>query len=130
MSGLFFAGPSQVFWLCAAAVPGSLSIRVLTSPSAPTAQMPLFQQFTGINAIIFYSPVFFSSLGSGDKVALESSCIVGAVNVLATLVAVFGVDKFGRRTLLLEAGFQMLIAEAIVAVLLGAVLCTCRLALV
>lgn len=84
-----------------------------------TILMPLFQQFTGINAIIFYSPVFFSSLGSGDKVALESSCIVGAVNVLATLVAVFGVDRLGRRTLLLEAGFQMFIAEAIVAVLLG-----------
>ncbi len=81
--------------------------------------MPFFQQFTGINAIIFYSPVFFSSLGSGDKTALESSVIVGAVNVLATLVAVFGVDKLGRRTLLLQAGVQMFIAEVIVAILLG-----------
>lgn len=81
--------------------------------------MPFFQQFTGINAIIFYSPVFFSSLGSGDKTALESSCIVGAVNVLSTLVAVFGVDRLGRRVLLLQAGVQMFIAEIIVAILLG-----------
>jgi sugar porter (SP) family MFS transporter len=84
-----------------------------------TVLMPFFQQFTGINAIIFYSPVFFSSLGSGDKTALESSCIVGAVNVLATLVAVFCVDRLGRRTLLLEAGVQMFVAEVIVAILLG-----------
>jgi Sugar (and other) transporter len=82
--------------------------------------MPFFQQFTGINAIIFYSPVFFSSLGSGDKTALESSCIVGAVNVLSTLVAVFGVDRVGRRALLLEAGVQMFVAEILVAILLGA----------
>jgi sugar porter (SP) family MFS transporter len=84
-----------------------------------TILMPFFQQFTGINAIIFYSPIFFSSLGSGDKAALESTVIVGAVNVLSTLVAVFGVDRFGRRTLLLEAGVQMFIAEVIVAILLG-----------
>jgi MFS transporter, SP family, sugar:H+ symporter len=44
---------------------------------------------------------------------------VGAVNVLSTLVAVFGVDRFGRRALLLEAGFQMFVAEVIIAVLLG-----------
>lgn len=84
-----------------------------------TVLMPFFQQFTGINAIIFYSPVFFSSLGSGDQAALESSCIVGAVNVVSTLVAVFAVDRIGRRKLLLEAGFQMFIAEIIVAILLA-----------
>lgn len=36
-------------------------------------QMPFFQQFTGINAIIFYSPIFFSTLGSGDKASLLAS---------------------------------------------------------
>jgi Sugar (and other) transporter len=44
---------------------------------------------------------------------------VGAVNVLSTLVAVFGVDRLGRRVLLLEAGVQMFIAEILVAILLG-----------
>ena len=42
------------------------------------------------------------------------------MNVLSTLVAVFAVDRLGRRKLLLEAGFQMFISEALVAVLLGA----------
>lgn len=57
------------------------------------------------------------------QAALESTVIVGAVNVLSTLVAVFGVDRFGRRALLLEAGFQMFVAEVIIAVLLGAFCC-------
>ena len=57
--------------------------------------------------IIFYSPVLFSSLGSSQTTSLLSTVIVGAVIVLATLVAVFGVDKFGRRVLLLEAGVQV-----------------------
>ena len=57
--------------------------------------------------IIFYSPVLFSSLGSSQTTALLSTVIVGAVNVLSTLVAVFGVDRFGRRVLLLQAGVQV-----------------------
>jgi sugar porter (SP) family MFS transporter len=84
-----------------------------------TILMPFFQQFTGINAIIFYAPQLFSSLGSSQESALLSTLIIGAVNVLSTLVAVFGVDRLGRRLLLLEAGFQMFVAEVIVAVLLA-----------
>eukprot|EP00208_Stichococcus_sp_RCC1054_P006464 CAMPEP_0206148778 /NCGR_PEP_ID=MMETSP1473-20131121/37430_1 /ASSEMBLY_ACC=CAM_ASM_001109 /TAXON_ID=1461547 /ORGANISM="Stichococcus sp, Strain RCC1054" /LENGTH=462 /DNA_ID=CAMNT_0053546201 /DNA_START=189 /DNA_END=1578 /DNA_ORIENTATION=+ len=84
-----------------------------------TCLMPFFQQFTGINAVIFYSPVLFSSLGSGDAAALESTLIVGAVNVVATMVAIGLVDRVGRRALLLEAGFQCTAAEIVVAALLG-----------
>ena len=51
--------------------------------------MPFFQQFTGINAIIFYAPQLFSSFGSGSGNALLSTLIIGIVNVVATLVAVF-----------------------------------------
>ena len=66
-----------------------------------------FQQFTGINAIIFYAPVLFSSLGRGATVSLENTCIIGAVNVVSTLVAVFLVDRLGRKVLLIQGGCQV-----------------------
>jgi sugar porter (SP) family MFS transporter len=81
--------------------------------------LEFFQQFTGINAIIFYAPVLFNSIGSGKTASLLSTVIIGAVNVLSTLVAVFTVDKFGRRALLLEAGVQMTLAQVATAIVLG-----------
>lgn len=73
--------------------------------------IPLFQQLTGINVIMFYSPVIFMTLGFGDKAALMSATITGFINVLATLVSVFSVDKFGRRALFLQAGVQIVICQ-------------------
>lgn len=73
--------------------------------------MQFFQQFTGINAIMFYAPVIFQTLGFGNSASLYSSVIVGGVNVLATLVAVFLVDRLGRRWLLLEGCMQMIVAQ-------------------
>ena len=67
----------------------------------------MFQQFTGINAIVFYAPVLFSSLGKGSTGSLENTVIIGAVNVLATLVAIFLVDRVGRKALLIQGGLQV-----------------------
>lgn len=69
-----------------------------------------FQQFTGINAIMFYAPVLFQTLGFKSSASLYSAVITGGVNVISTFVAVFAVDKLGRRTLLLQAGIQMFAA--------------------
>ncbi|KAK4767113.1 hypothetical protein SAY86_014863 [Trapa natans] len=81
--------------------------------------MQIFQQFTGINAIMFYAPVLFRTVGFGSDASLYSSVIVGAVNVLSTLVSIYSVDKVGRRVLLLEAGVQMFLSQVIIAIVLG-----------
>lgn len=81
--------------------------------------LQIFQQFTGINAIMFYAPVLFNTLGFKSDASLYSAVIIGAVNVLSTLVSVYSVDKVGRRMLLLEAGVQMFLSQALVAVILG-----------
>lgn len=73
--------------------------------------IPFFQQFTGINVIMFYAPVLFKTLGFGDDAALMSAVITGLVNVFATFVSIFTVDKYGRRILFLEGGIQMLICQ-------------------
>ncbi|KAA0061701.1 hypothetical protein IC582_009982 [Cucumis melo] len=81
--------------------------------------LQIFQQLTGINAIMFYSPVLFSTLGFKNDAALYSAVITGAVNVVSTVVSIYSVDKLGRRILLLEAGVQMFISQVVIAVILG-----------
>lgn len=71
----------------------------------------VFQQFTGINVIMFYAPVLFQTMGFGSDAALLSAAVTGGINVLATLIANFFVDKAGRRTLLIEGALQMIIAQ-------------------
>lgn len=73
--------------------------------------IPFFQQLTGINVIMFYAPVLFNTIGFGDNASLMSSVITGLVNVIATLVSIYGVDKWGRRFLFLEGGAQMLVCQ-------------------
>ncbi|XP_064944727.1 sugar transport protein MST4-like [Musa acuminata AAA Group] len=73
--------------------------------------MQVFQQFTGINAIMFYAPVLFQTIGFKNDSSLLSAVITGIVNVLSTVVSVVLVDKVGRRFLLLEACGQMLITQ-------------------
>lgn len=84
-----------------------------------TLLIPLFQQLTGINAIMFYVPVLFRSLGKGAESALLNTVIVGAVNVVATLVAIFTVDRLGRIFWFIEGGIQMLVSMIVTAVVLA-----------
>ncbi|XP_057962474.1 sugar carrier protein C-like [Malania oleifera] len=82
--------------------------------------IPFFQQLTGINVIMFYAPVLFKTIGFGSDASLMSAVITGIVNVAATVVSIYGVDKWGRRYLFLEGGTQMLICQIIVAICIGA----------
>uniref|UniRef100_A0A803LL65 Major facilitator superfamily (MFS) profile domain-containing protein n=1 Tax=Chenopodium quinoa TaxID=63459 RepID=A0A803LL65_CHEQI len=81
--------------------------------------IPFFQQLTGINVIMFYAPVLFKTIGFKDNASLMSAVITGGVNVVATLVSIYGVDKWGRRFLFLEGGVQMFICQVIVAIFIG-----------
>ncbi|KAL0548264.1 hypothetical protein IC582_012712 [Cucumis melo] len=97
----------------------NLLMRQNRPPLVIAIMLQIFQQLTGINAIMFYAPVLFNTVGFGNDAALYSSVITGAVNVLSTLVSIYSVDKIGRRMLLLEAGIQMFVSQTIIAVLLG-----------
>lgn len=65
--------------------------------------LAVFQQITGINAIIYYGDQIFGFAGFSTPAdqAAATTWAIGAVNVLATLVAVAYVDRFGRKPLLL-----------------------------
>ncbi len=59
-----------------------------------------FQQFVGINTVIYYSPKIFLAAGfEGAEAAIAASVIVGVVNVLFTIVSLFIIDRLGRRKL-------------------------------
>ncbi|EPS70218.1 hexose transporter 1, partial [Genlisea aurea] len=81
--------------------------------------IPFFQQFTGINVIMFYAPVLFRTIGFGSDSSLISAVITGAVNVGATVVSILFVDKWGRRFLFLQGGAQMLVCQIAVAIFIG-----------
>ncbi|KAK4423269.1 Sugar transport protein 4 [Sesamum alatum] len=86
-----------------------------------TCLIPLFQQLTGINVIMFYAPVLFKTLGFADDASLMSAVVTGLVNVFATAVSIVVVDRFGRRVLFLEGGIQMLTCQIGVGVLIASV---------
>ncbi|MEO5683236.1 MAG: sugar porter family MFS transporter [Chitinophagaceae bacterium] len=63
--------------------------------------LAVFQQFSGINAIIYYGPSIFQAAGIDSSNALLFQVIIGTVNLLATLIAIKWVDQYGRKKLLI-----------------------------
>ncbi|HSC55357.1 MAG TPA: sugar porter family MFS transporter [Phnomibacter sp.] len=61
----------------------------------------VFQQVTGINAIIYYAPDIFKQTGVSSSSSLLQTIIIGVVNMLCTFLAIGLVDKLGRKKLLL-----------------------------
>jgi SP family xylose:H+ symportor-like MFS transporter len=63
--------------------------------------LAILQQTTGINVFLYYAPEIFKSLGSGTNTALLQTVIIGAFNVVFTVVAIRTVDRLGRKPLLM-----------------------------
>ena len=70
------------------------------------------QQITGINAVIMFSPTIFQAAGSASGASMMQAMTVGFVNFLMTIVALWLVDKKGRKTLLLWGAVGMIISLA------------------
>ena len=76
--------------------------------------LSILQQLTGINAILYYAPEIFKSLGSTADTSLLETSILGVVNLIFTLIAIKWVDKMGRKPLLYIGSIGMTIALAAV----------------
>lgn len=76
--------------------------------------IPFFQQVTGINAISFYAPVLLRTIGMGESASLLSVVVTASVGMASTFASMFAVDKFGRRTLFLVGGAQMLVWQLLI----------------
>jgi SP family xylose:H+ symportor-like MFS transporter len=61
--------------------------------------LSVFQQFVGINVVLYYATDIFRGMGFSTNVSLFQTIIVGAVNLVFTVVAIVTVDHYGRRPL-------------------------------
>lgn len=78
-------------------------------PLAISLGLMLFQQFSGINAVIFYAQSIFEQSGSNMN-ASEGPIIIGCVNFIATFVATLLIDRLGRKALLYISSSVMVVS--------------------
>jgi SP family xylose:H+ symportor-like MFS transporter len=75
--------------------------------------LAVLQQVTGINVFLYYAPEIFKSIAkAGTDTALLQAVVVGAVNMLFTVVAIWTVDRLGRKPLMIVGFIGMAIALA------------------
>ena len=94
--------------------------RSLSQPVAPSAHgragTCVFQQVTGINAIIYYADQIFGAAGFATEASRTTvtTWAIGGVNVLSTLIALAFIDRLGRRKLLLAGLIGMAVSLVVV----------------
>lgn len=86
-----------------------------STPIALATLFAIFNQMSGINAIIYYAPRIFEMAGLETRSALLSTAGVGMINFLATLLALSMIDRMGRRKLMLIGSFGLILTLGLVA---------------
>ena len=79
--------------------------------------LSVFQQAVGINAVLYYAPRIFGDMGMDDPMML--TVFMGIINISFTLVAVFTVEKWGRKPLLISGSLGMALGAFGVALTFG-----------
>jgi MFS transporter, SP family, arabinose:H+ symporter len=75
----------------------------------------ILQQITGINAVFFYAPMIFEQTGIGVDASFSQAILVGLTNLVFTILAMWLIDKLGRKFLLLVGFSGILISMSILA---------------
>jgi SP family xylose:H+ symportor-like MFS transporter len=72
--------------------------------------LSVFQQFVGINVVLYYATDIFKGMGMTTNASLLQTIIVGSVNLIFTVVAILSVDHFGRKPLQIIGALVMAVA--------------------
>ena len=99
---------------------GELFQKRLKYPLLIAVGLAILSQLSGINALMYYSTKIFIASGTGVENAFQSSVAVGCINFTFTMVAVFFVDRMGRRPLLLIGTLVQFLALTAVAIMFHA----------
>ncbi|KAI9745197.1 MAG: hypothetical protein M1818_001475 [Claussenomyces sp. TS43310] len=78
-----------------------------------------FQQFVGINAMIYFSPTLFQRMGLNSNMQLIMSGILNVCQLVGVITSLYTMDRFGRKPLLLWGSVLMAMSHIIVSVLVG-----------
>ncbi|OQE13132.1 hypothetical protein PENFLA_c053G02451 [Penicillium flavigenum] len=78
-----------------------------------------FQQFSGVNAFIYYAPTLFRSLGQSDEMSLILSGVFNILQLVGVFICVATIDRVGRRPLAIFGGFGCAICYVIISILSG-----------
>ena len=79
--------------------------------------LSVFQQFVGINVVLYYAPRIFESMGVARDASMFQTIVMGLVNVIFTVVAIVTVDKWGRKPLLITGSIGMAVGMVAIAIL-------------
>lgn len=86
-----------------------------SKPILYAVSLAMFNQLSGINAIMYYAPRIFEMTGLSTDAALLQAVSIGLTNMIFTLLAISVIDKFGRKTLLLIGSVGMVLFLGLVA---------------
>jgi SP family arabinose:H+ symporter-like MFS transporter len=91
------------------------SLRMVLEPGIKIAvllgvSLAVLQQFTGIDAVIYYGPKILEQAGFGLSEALGGQVVIGFINMAFTVLAILTIDKFGRKPLLIVGTVGMLVS--------------------
>ncbi|WP_432845064.1 sugar porter family MFS transporter [Amycolatopsis sp. CA-161197] len=81
--------------------------------------LSIFQQFTGINVIFYYSSVLWQAVGFSEQNALAITVITSVTNILTTVIAIALVDRIGRKPLLVIGSIGQFVCLGVLALLFG-----------
>ena len=76
--------------------------------------LAIFQQFVGINTVIYYAPTIIESTGLANVASVLATVGIGVVNVLMTVVAILLIDRVGRKLLLFVGLASMVVSLGII----------------
>ncbi len=79
--------------------------------------LSFFQQAVGINVVLYYAPRIFENMGASGDASMLQTVVMGIVNIIFTVVAIFTVDKWGRKPLLIVGSIGMMVGMAALATL-------------
>jgi sugar porter (SP) family MFS transporter len=90
--------------------------RKYLKPIMLAVMIAVFNQLSGINALMYYAPHIFRMTGAGESGALLQTVAVGGTNLLFTMLALSVIDRFGRRRLMLFGSVGYIVSLTVVAV--------------